>query len=137
MDYKAEFTITLPDELLDALGIDEDTIFEAFYEDGKIKVRPLDEADPIEQAYNLQVQSPGIERELCRDFHFECYLGEKIQVRLIKAFEGKREYKGILIDYDNDSVTIAIDEETEMNILKKEASWIKADDFGGIGSIDE
>ena len=38
MDYKAEFTITLPDELLDALGIDEDTIFEAFYEDGKIKV---------------------------------------------------------------------------------------------------
>ena len=45
MDYKAEFTITLPDELLDALGIDEDTIFEAFYEDGKIKVRPLDEAD--------------------------------------------------------------------------------------------
>ena len=96
----------------------------------------LDEADPIEQAYNLQVQSPGIKRELCRDFHFECYLGEKIQVRLIKAFEGKREYKGTLIDYDNDSVTIAIDEETEMNILKKEASWIKADDFEGIGNID-
>ena len=98
---------------------------------------PLDEADPIEQAYNLQVQSPGIERELSRDFHFDCYLGEKIQVRLIKAFEGKREYKGILIDYDNDSVTIAIDEETEMNILKKEASWIKADDFGGIGDIED
>ena len=98
---------------------------------------PLDEADPIEQAYNLQVQSPGIERELCRDFHFDCYLGEKIQVRLIKAFEGKREYKGILIDYDNDSVTIAIDEETEMNILKKEASWIKADDFNGIGNIED
>ena len=92
---------------------------------------PLDEADPIEQAYNLQVQSPGIERELSRDFHFDCYLGKKIQVRLIKAFEGKREYKGILIDYDNDSITIAVDEETEMNILKKEASWIKADDFGG------
>ena len=97
---------------------------------------PIDEANPIEQAYNLQVQSPGIERELCRDFHFECYLGEKIQVRLIKAFEGKREYKGILIDYDSDSVTIAIDDETEMNILKKEASWIKADDFDGIGDID-
>ena len=45
MDYKAEFIITLPDELLDALGIDEDTLFEAFYEDGKIKVRPLDEDD--------------------------------------------------------------------------------------------
>ena len=31
---------------------------------------PLDELDPIEQAYSLQVQSPGIERELTRDFHF-------------------------------------------------------------------
>lgn len=92
---------------------------------------PLDEADPIEQSYNLQVQSPGIERELTRDFHFECYLGEKVQVRLIKAFENQREYKGILTGYDKESVTLALNEETEINIKYKEASWIKADDFGG------
>lgn len=92
---------------------------------------PLDEADPIEQAYNLQVQSPGIERELCRDFHYEAYLGEKIQIRLIKAFEGQREYKGILTDYDKEGVTIALNDETELNVKYKEASWIKADDFGG------
>lgn len=92
---------------------------------------PLDEADPIEQSYNLQVQSPGIERELTRDFHFECYLGEKVQVRLIKAFENQREYKGILTAYDKESVTLALNEETEINIKYKEASWIKADDFGG------
>lgn len=92
---------------------------------------PLDDADPIEQSYNLQVQSPGIERELTRDFHFEAYLGEKVQIRLIKAFEGKRDYKGILTAYNADSVTIALDEETELNVNKKEASWIKADDFGG------
>lgn len=92
---------------------------------------PLDEADPIEQSYNLQVQSPGIERELTRDFHFECYLGEKVQVRLIKAFENQREYRGILTGYDKESVTLALNEETEINIKYKEASWIKADDFGG------
>lgn len=92
---------------------------------------PLDEADPIEQSYNLQVQSPGIERELTRDFHFEHYMGEKIMIRLIKAFEGKRDYKGVLTAFDDDSVTIALDEETELNVNKKEASWIKADDFGG------
>ena len=92
---------------------------------------PLDELDPIDQSYNLQVQSPGIERELCRDFHFEQYLGEKVWVRLIKAFEGSRDYKGILTAYDDESVTISLDEETEINIKKKEASWIKADDFGG------
>ncbi len=92
---------------------------------------PLDELDPIDQSYNLQVQSPGIERELTRDFHFENYLGEKVWVRLIQSFEGSRDYKGILTAYDDDSVTISLDEETEMNIKKKEASWIKADDFGG------
>lgn len=43
MEYKAEFAITLPEDLLDALGIDEDTLFEAYYDDGKIKVRILDE----------------------------------------------------------------------------------------------
>ena len=92
---------------------------------------PLDEADPIEQSYNLQVQSPGIERELTRDFHFERYMGEKIMIRLIKAFGGKRDYKGVLTAFDDESVTIALDEETELNVNKKEASWIKADDFGG------
>lgn len=97
---------------------------------------PLDDADPIEQAYNLQVQSPGIERELTRDFHFEAYMGEKIMVRLIKAFEGTRDYKGILTGFDNESVTIALNEETELNVKFKEASWIKADDFEGIGDID-
>ena len=91
----------------------------------------LDEADPIEQSYNLQVQSPGIDRELTRDFHFERYMGEKIMIRLIKAFEGKRDYKGVLTAFDDESVTIALDEETELNVNKKEASWIKADDFGG------
>ena len=92
---------------------------------------PLDELDPIDQSYNLQVQSPGIERELTRDFHFERYLGQKVWVRLIKAFEGSRDYKGILNSYDDESVSISLDEETEIKILKKEASWIKADDFGG------
>lgn len=93
---------------------------------------PLDEADPIEQSYNLQVQSPGIERELTRDFHFESYKGKPVTVRLIKAFEGRRDYTGILTAYDNESVTLALSEETELNVNKKEASWIKAcDDFGG------
>lgn len=93
--------------------------------------KPLDESDPIEQSYNLQVQSPGIERELIRDFHFEAYLGENVWVRLIKPYEGVRDFKGVLLAYDNDSVTISPDNETEINIKKKEASFIKADDFGG------
>lgn len=72
MDYKAEFTITLPDELLDALGIDEDTIFEAFYEDGKIKVRPLDETDlddDIEDSDEDEVPEKCV---LCPNYCWKC-----------------------------------------------------------------
>ena len=48
MDYNVEFKITLPEELLETFGIDEDTPFEAYFEDGCIKVRILDEDDEFE-----------------------------------------------------------------------------------------
>jgi len=72
MDYKAEFTITLPDELLDALGIDEDTIFEAFYEDGKIKVRPLDEADLDEDIEDSDEDEVPEKCVLCPNYCWKC-----------------------------------------------------------------
>lgn len=45
MEYKTEFRITLPEELLNALEINEDTLFEAYFDAGSIKVRILDEDD--------------------------------------------------------------------------------------------
>lgn len=92
---------------------------------------PLDELDPIEQSYSLQVSSPGIERELTRDFHFEQNIGEKVMVRFIHAYEGKRDYKGILVDYDDGMVTVELEDEIGLCFNKKEASYVKLDDFGG------
>lgn len=92
---------------------------------------PLDEADPIEQSYSLQVSSPGVERELVRDFHFEKYIGEKVIVRFIRAFENRREYKGILSSYEDGVVTVALDDGKGLSFNKKEASFVKLDDFGG------
>ena len=60
MEYKAEFAITLPEDLLDALGIDEDTLFEAYYDDGKIKVRILDE----EALEDLATSIKDVDRDL-------------------------------------------------------------------------
>ncbi len=45
---------------------------------------PLDEADPIEQSYYLEVSSPGVERQLTRDEHFKKYIGSPVMVRLIR-----------------------------------------------------
>ena len=45
---------------------------------------PLDDADPIEQSYYLEVSSPGVERQLTRDEHFKKYIGSPVMVRLIR-----------------------------------------------------
>lgn len=92
---------------------------------------PLDEADPIDRSYSLQVQSPGIERELNRDFHFAENIGEKIMVRFIRALDGCREYKGTLADYQGGTVTLEKENGETLTFEKKDTSWIKLDDFGG------
>ena len=56
----------------------------------------IDEADPIDKAYYLEVCSPGIERELTRKFHFESVIGEKIKIKLYKAIDSKKEFIGNL-----------------------------------------
>lgn len=94
---------------------------------------PLDEADPIEQSYSLQVQSPGIERELVRDFHFQKYIGEKITVRFIHAVNSLREYKGTLTSYDNGNISVTLPDGELLEFNKKDTSWVKLDDFGGFG----
>lgn len=90
---------------------------------------PLDEADPIEQAYCLEVSSPGVERELTRDEHFEKCIGEKIKIRTIRPVDGERDFSGVLEGYDSGNVTLRKDDGSGLTLTKKEASWIKLDDF--------
>lgn len=54
----------------------------------------LDEADPIDRSYCLEVSSPGVERELTRPEHFEAYMGRPVTVRLIRPRDGQREFAG-------------------------------------------
>ncbi len=94
--------------------------------------KPLDEADPIEQSYCLEVCSPGVERDLKRDSHFEKCLGENIMVKLIRPIEGQREFKGTLASYDNGTFELCLEDGKKLMINKKEASYVKLDDFGGV-----
>lgn len=92
---------------------------------------PLDELDPIENAYCLEVCSPGIERELVRDEHFMQFIGADIMVRMRRPIEGiGKDFCGVLRGYDDGMVTIADHSgENEVTINKKDAAWIKLDDF--------
>ena len=90
---------------------------------------PLDEADPIEVSYCLEVSSPGIERDLTRDEHFEAMTGRKIKLRLIRPDENKqREFAGTLLKYEDGNITVNVDEEEKV-FVKKETAWVKLDDF--------
>ncbi len=66
----------------------------------------LDEADPIDTAYYLDVSSPGIERELRTDAHIEASIGERVEVKLFAAHEGKKEYKGTLTAFTDGAIVI-------------------------------
>ena len=68
----------------------------------------IDEADPIDCSYYLEVCSPGTERELSRPHHFEYGLGKNVTVKLFKAVDGKKEFTGVLKSADGD---ITIDTE--------------------------
>ena len=92
---------------------------------------PLDEQDPIAQAYTLEVSSPGLERPLVRDEHFTQFIGADIMVKMIRPADGlPKEFKGVLTDYSDGQVTIKDHSgENQVTINTKDAAWIKLDDF--------
>ena len=92
----------------------------------------LDAADPIESSYTLEVSSPGIERQLTRDWHFEYLMGQPLFVRLIRPVEGIRDFTGTLTAYRDGTMTLLLDEETEMNVERSETAFVRLyNDFSG------
>ena len=78
----------------------------------------LDEADPIAEAYHLDVSSPGIERELRTDAHILASIGERAEVRLFAPVDGARAFVGELLGLCEDgSVALSVDGE-EMHFEK-------------------
>ena len=76
----------------------------------------IDDADPIDGSYYLEVCSPGTEREIVRPHHFEYAIGKEVKVKLFKAIEGKKEFVGVLKAYDGD---ITLDTDGNENKFEK------------------
>lgn len=81
----------------------------------------LDKNDPIEDSYLLEVSSPGIERELRKDAHFEKNIGKTIKLSLFTAFEGSKSYEGELIAYSSESIRLR-QKTTEVEIPRDKVS---------------
>ena len=66
----------------------------------------LDTHEPISGAYALEVSSPGIERKLSRNNHFIKYIGHDIKLRLFAPIEKRKNFRGKLVNYDNQILTL-------------------------------
>ncbi len=69
----------------------------------------IDEADPIEDFYYLEVSSPGLERVLRKPEHFAASIGEEIEIRLFAPDENKKKaYSGTLVAYTEEELTVDV-----------------------------
>lgn len=72
----------------------------------------LDVEDPIEEAYTLEVSSPGIDRPLTRLKDFDAWEGYEAKIETSEMIDGRRRFKGILAGIDGNEILIEIEEGT-------------------------
>ena len=80
----------------------------------------LDEKDYIEDSYIFEVSSPGLGRPLKKEKDFKRNLGEEVEIRTYRAIDRQKEFVGILKSYDENTVTITYEDETEQTFDRKE-----------------
>lgn len=84
----------------------------------------LDEADPIATSYTFEVASAGAERPLKRPSDFEQFMGSPIVLKTYQAHDGRKEFSGDLIAYDNGAVEMKIGEQT-LRFEKEEIALVR------------
>ena len=86
----------------------------------------LDEADPIEGSYTLEVGSAGAERALKRHGDFQRYLGSPVLVKLYRNRDGRKEFAGYLKAYDEatGAVTVTVGNQ-ELTFEKKDVALVR------------
>lgn len=100
----AEYHLTITIDSPDGIGIED-------CEKMSRAIDPiLDEADPIQDEYHLDVSSPGIEREIKNDFHLSSCIGQTVIAKLYAPLDGQKAIIGVLDSFDSESVTVEAQE---------------------------
>ena len=81
----------------------------------------IDEADPIDRSYYLEVCSAGLSRELTRDEHFKHYIGKTVKIKLYKAVDGIKQFEGILKEFDGENLILNVSGE-DLKFSRKDIS---------------
>ena len=87
----------------------------------------LDRTDFIEDAYILEVSSPGLGRQLKKDKHLRKSLLCEVDIKCYKPVNGAKEFTGILKDFDENTLTLGMqgNVETDMVFERKDIATVK------------
>ncbi len=85
----------------------------------------LDKEDFISENYILEVSSPGLDRPLKKEKDFKRSLGKDVEIRLFKAVGGQKEMVGVLQAYDQQTVTIEMEDGEAVTLERKNISRIR------------
>lgn len=85
----------------------------------------LDQEDYIDDAYILEVSSPGLGRPLKKDRDFERSISERVEIKLYRMKDGHKDYEGILKSYDKNTVSIITDDEQDITFDRSEIALIR------------
>ena len=77
----------------------------------------FEDNDPMEEAYTLEVSSPGIFRVLKNPEHFRRFTGERIKIRLKKKINGMRQVIGKLCSSTDDGIQFLPENESEEGLF--------------------
>ena len=85
----------------------------------------LDEADFVEEAYILEVSSPGLGRALKKDKHLSRSIGEEVEIKTYRPIGKQKEFSGVLKAFDEESVTIETEEAVSMKFARSDVALIR------------
>ena len=85
----------------------------------------LDQEDFISDAYILEVSSPGLGRPLKKEKDFKRSLGEEVEIRTYRAIDRQKEFVGLLKAYDDSTVTITYEDDTEQTFDRGDIALIR------------
>ena len=85
----------------------------------------LDEHDPIEQTYYLEVSSPGLDRPIKTEKDLKRNLNREVEIRLYKQINNKKTYIGKLKAFDEEKIVLTDNKSNEIKIPRDYIALIR------------
>ena len=85
----------------------------------------LDAEDYIEDAYILEVSSPGLGRTLKKEKHLSKSIGMEVELKTFKPVNGSKDFEGVLKAFDNDTLTLTVEDDQDLVFQRKDIAVIK------------